>query len=270
LRAGGAELWIDQLDISPGQHWDNAIETALKNCPAFLVILSPRSVGSRNVLDEVHYALEEGKKILPVMYESCELPFRLRRLQYIDFTRNYEASLNACLAHVSTLFGGDEVLETTPKPAPSRGLPAGPAEVNELIRSPSSERLNGKRFLWVDDRPSNTRYERKALEELGAEIHLAIDTSDALLITNEIAFDFIISDMARPSGQRAGYILLSHLREMNANVPFVIYAGSNSPQYKTEAIRAGAVGSTNNPHELFEMIFAALDQRASRKAQPLR
>ena len=29
LRAGGADLWIDQLDIKLGEHWDCAIEDAL-------------------------------------------------------------------------------------------------------------------------------------------------------------------------------------------------------------------------------------------------
>ncbi|HEY4857561.1 MAG TPA: TIR domain-containing protein [Xanthobacteraceae bacterium] len=258
LRNGGAQLWIDQLDISPGEHWDKAIEAALKSCPAFLVILSPRSVSSSNVSDEVHYALEEGKKILPVMYQACELPFRLRRLQYIDFTKDYKASLTACIAHVKTLFGEAVASETAAKPMKPADSTAEAAREDELIRSQSRERLNGTRFLWVDDRPSNNRYERKALEELGAEIHLAIDTNDAILITNEIAFDLIISDMGRPSDQRAGYALLSKLRKMNVNVPFIIYAGSSSPEYTKEAIRAGAVGYTDNPHDLLEMILTAV------------
>ena len=77
LRSAGVNLWIDQLDIRPGEHWDSAIEAALKECPSFLIILSPQSVVSQNVKDEVHFALEEGKKILPIMAEKCELPFRV-------------------------------------------------------------------------------------------------------------------------------------------------------------------------------------------------
>src|ERR1700730_5928458 len=82
LRNGGAQLWIDQLDISPGEHWDKAIEAALKSCPAFLVILSPRSVSSSNVSDEVHYALTEEKTgLVPCIVENGEADAAIARLR---------------------------------------------------------------------------------------------------------------------------------------------------------------------------------------------
>jgi|SRR5579862_358398 len=257
LRKAGAELWIDQLDIRPGEHWDNAVEAALKECPAFLVILSSRSVSSHNVLDEVHYAIEEAKKILPIMYETCKLPFRLRRLQYIDFTEHYEDALKACVAHVRMLFG-QTASATLPRTTKLDGLSDELNKLDQVIRTQSSERLSGKRFLWVDDQPSNNRYERKALEELGAEIHLAIDTKDAMLIAREMAFHLVISDIARPSSGRAGYTLLANLRKANLDIPVVFYTGSNAERDRKEAIRAGAVGCTNSPYDLLEMIVTAL------------
>ena len=44
------------------------------------VVLSPRSVTSQNVMDEVSYALEEGKRVVPIVCEDCKVPFRLRRV----------------------------------------------------------------------------------------------------------------------------------------------------------------------------------------------
>jgi hypothetical protein len=44
-------------------------------------------------MDEVSYALEEHKKVVPVLLEDCEIPFRLRRLQYADFSGNRETGL---------------------------------------------------------------------------------------------------------------------------------------------------------------------------------
>src|SRR5262249_50592136 len=38
-------------------------------------------------------ALEVGKDIFPVIVEECNVPFRLRRLQFIDFTVGYEKGL---------------------------------------------------------------------------------------------------------------------------------------------------------------------------------
>jgi hypothetical protein len=90
LRAAGASLWLDGLDIVGGQRWDRAIEESLRDCKGMIVVLSPASVASDNVMDEVSYALEEQKIVIPVLYRDCTLPFRLRRLQYIDFTKDYK------------------------------------------------------------------------------------------------------------------------------------------------------------------------------------
>ena len=97
LREGGAGVWIDQLDIAPGQRWDRAVEDALAKCAQLLVILSPTAVESTNVMDEVNLALEDGKTVVPVLHRECNIPFRLRRLQYVDLTLNYEAGLDRLL-----------------------------------------------------------------------------------------------------------------------------------------------------------------------------
>src|SRR5262245_53328851 len=81
LRAAGADCWLDQLDILGGQRWDEAVQAALMSCPGMLAVLSPSSVASQNVMDEVSYALEEGKHVVPVLYQKCAVPFRLRRVQ---------------------------------------------------------------------------------------------------------------------------------------------------------------------------------------------
>jgi len=86
LRKTGAKIWLDQLDIKPGTRWDNSIEKALDNSHSLIVVLSKSAVESNNVMDEVSYAIEEGKTIYPLLLEECDVPFRLRRLQFADFT----------------------------------------------------------------------------------------------------------------------------------------------------------------------------------------
>ena len=97
LKAAGASVWLDQLDIAPGQRWDRAVEDALTNCPRMVVILSPASVNSTNVMDEVSFALEEQKTVIPVIYRDCTVPFRLRRVQYVDFRQDYARGLQELL-----------------------------------------------------------------------------------------------------------------------------------------------------------------------------
>jgi hypothetical protein len=93
LRAAGIDLWIDQLDIPTGSRWDREIEKALKAWPNFVVLLSPAAVESDNVLDEVAYALDHKKTILPVIITKCDVPLRLRRLQHIDLAAGEAAGI---------------------------------------------------------------------------------------------------------------------------------------------------------------------------------
>jgi hypothetical protein len=94
LKKAGLDIWFDQLDIPTGARWDDEIEKALDKSETFLIILSSESIQSQNVKDEIGYAVDAGKHILPVVLENCNVPFRLRRFQYVDFTnRPYENSL---------------------------------------------------------------------------------------------------------------------------------------------------------------------------------
>ena len=97
LRQHGAAVWLDQLDINPGERWDSTVEQALANCPKMLLILSPDSVDSTNVMDEVSFALEEHKTVIPVLYRDCKIPFRLRRVQYVDARPGYDWGLRELL-----------------------------------------------------------------------------------------------------------------------------------------------------------------------------
>ena len=97
LKASGADVWIDQLDIEPGQEWDNAIEIALSGASRMILILTPESVESRKVRNEIAYALDEDKLIIPILYKDCTVPLQLRRVQYIDFRNDYARGLQTLL-----------------------------------------------------------------------------------------------------------------------------------------------------------------------------
>lgn len=116
LRAAGASVWIDQLDIDPGQLWDRAVQSALESSPSVLIILSPASVKSDNVMDEISFALDQKKALIPVLYRDCDIPFRIRRFQHIDFRSDYDRmleELRKCL-HI----GGTVAISSTASAAP--------------------------------------------------------------------------------------------------------------------------------------------------------
>ena len=129
LRTHGISIWVDQLDIRPSEHWDRAIERAVSSCRGIVVVLSPRSVASDNVADEISFAIDGGKGVLPVMIERCNLPLRITRMQVIDATGNYDKALEQCVAELRR--GKEPVPELTSRPEKT-AIPA--AEVESIAR----------------------------------------------------------------------------------------------------------------------------------------
>jgi hypothetical protein len=117
LKAASLDPWIDQRNIGTGQ-WDRQVEKALKESPAMILILTPRSAESENVADEWSYFLDNKKPILPILLEQCEIPFRLRRLQYIDFTKDYQSAFAALLRELQRIGLNDQGSSYVPQTIP--------------------------------------------------------------------------------------------------------------------------------------------------------
>lgn len=77
IREWGHRIWIDEA-IRPTDEWPETIARAIQGCSIFVLFLTANSAGSRNVRNEVHFALEETKPILAVYLERTELPGGLR------------------------------------------------------------------------------------------------------------------------------------------------------------------------------------------------
>ena len=102
LKAAGFPLWIDQLDIPTDARQDDELEIALIECSIFMVILTPDSTASENVKDEIGFAIDNGKRTLPILLENAIVPLRLRRFQYVDFTtKSYEDNVGIIRVVVS-------------------------------------------------------------------------------------------------------------------------------------------------------------------------
>ena len=97
LTKNNIDNWLDTRDIPAGRQWDNSIEQGIRDCTHFVVILSPHSVASENVKDEIGFAIGERKEIVPVLFKDCNPPLRIQRLQQSDFRRSYEDGFNRLL-----------------------------------------------------------------------------------------------------------------------------------------------------------------------------
>jgi hypothetical protein len=106
LKEAGANVWLDQLDIPAGERWDRAVEGALAGSPMMIVVLSAPSVASVNVMDEVSYALGKQKTVIPILIQDCAIPFRLLRIQHVDFRRDYARGMTALLKQLGVRDAG--------------------------------------------------------------------------------------------------------------------------------------------------------------------
>jgi CheY-like chemotaxis protein len=150
---------------------------------------------------------------------------------------------------------------TTPEES-AREARAAISVVAETVTPQVIRHAGRSTILWVDDIPSNNKHERQALEALGVSFVLSTSTEDALERLRTRSFDVIISDMGRPPDPQAGYTLLDKIRASGDKTPFIIYAGSRAPEHQAEARRRGALGCTNRPSELFEMVLSALRRKS--------
>jgi len=97
LARQGYNNWFDVRSIPRGANWDSEVGRGLKQSDVMLVLLSPTSVASPNVNDEWSYFISEKKKILPLLIQPCDVPFRLSRRQWVDFTKGYDQGFSELL-----------------------------------------------------------------------------------------------------------------------------------------------------------------------------
>jgi serine/threonine protein phosphatase PrpC len=82
LRGQGVEVWTDTA-IYFGDRWPEVIEEKIDSCVAFVVVMSPAARESAWVGREVLHALEQGKRMFPLLLSGRKL-FVVGNLQYED------------------------------------------------------------------------------------------------------------------------------------------------------------------------------------------
>jgi TIR domain len=186
LKAAGAGVWLDQLDIEPGQEWDTAIENALKQSPRTLLVLSPSSVKSRNVLNEINFALEEKKVIIPVLHRDCIIPLQLRRIQYIDFRTDYAFGLKALLKNLNAQ-GSEQGVPPSSKA--SRESSLSQPEEDDRKNQPKHEQENGRKISKSEEtglRKGSQRKTREASEGVETAVMNGVDSPQPLSAKNYV------------------------------------------------------------------------------------
>ncbi len=86
--------WYDKQDLRVGQSIVGEINEALRSVRYLLIVLSPRSVRSKWVQEELNAGLMRqiaagGVFLLPALFEPCEIPPLLAHRRLVDFSTTY-------------------------------------------------------------------------------------------------------------------------------------------------------------------------------------
>jgi len=92
LKKDNLNPWIDDHYLFPGSDWDQVVRKTIRNCRFFIVFLSSNAINKRGYIQrEIREALavaeelpEDKVFIIPVRIETCEVPERLKKWQWID------------------------------------------------------------------------------------------------------------------------------------------------------------------------------------------
>ncbi|NOT04024.1 MAG: TIR domain-containing protein [Anaerolineales bacterium] len=85
LEKAGYDVWWDITDLRGGDDWVRTLPAAIEASQFFIIVLTPNSTTSEWVQKEYTQALTLHKKIIPLMFEACDVPFSLNTINYTNF-----------------------------------------------------------------------------------------------------------------------------------------------------------------------------------------
>ncbi|HEY6340323.1 MAG TPA: toll/interleukin-1 receptor domain-containing protein [Bryobacteraceae bacterium] len=102
LKGRGFDVWYSEWELGVGDSLASAIQRGIREASWLVVVLSPDSVRSRWVREELNAGFarqlaEERVYILPVLHKDCEIPIFLRDWIYADFRTDYSSGLQKLL-----------------------------------------------------------------------------------------------------------------------------------------------------------------------------
>lgn len=102
LKNAGANPWLDEVDLLPGQDWRNAITTAISESRYFIALISSKSVGKRGfvqkefkqALDVLDEFPESDVFLIPARVDDAEPSYaKLKKLHRVDLFPDWNSGI---------------------------------------------------------------------------------------------------------------------------------------------------------------------------------
>ncbi|HEX6899800.1 MAG TPA: toll/interleukin-1 receptor domain-containing protein [Thermoanaerobaculia bacterium] len=115
LKMAGVPVWMDEIKLEPGDHFQQKIEDAMEQSRVVVVFVGPSGLGDyqkREVAVALKLESEGALRVIPVILpgvtgESGVPPF-LRTLHYVDFRRPESHPFQKLLSGIRTVIGEDK------------------------------------------------------------------------------------------------------------------------------------------------------------------
>jgi hypothetical protein len=121
LQTAGHEVWFDR-SISGGQQWWNEILRRVRECDVLIFALSPEAMESRACGEELRYARQLDKGILPLLVadgvRTDLLPRPLSDIQYIDYRSPDRRTYFALSRALNSFESAPPLPDPLPEPPP--------------------------------------------------------------------------------------------------------------------------------------------------------
>ena len=117
----GFEVWMDKIDLLPGQRWQQEIPRAIRRADFILIFFSRNSVAKRGYVQrEFRLALDtledmppDAIHTIPIRLDDCEIPEQFHHLQWSDISE--EGEFDRIVQALR--FGMEQRQSFTPEPA---------------------------------------------------------------------------------------------------------------------------------------------------------
>lgn len=95
LMQRGIDVWFDAWEVSAGESITDRVEDGLLGTDAFIILMSPPSMVSRWVREELRVALQrrlrdEDFRVIPILLTECKIPAFLQDYRYVDWRTTVE------------------------------------------------------------------------------------------------------------------------------------------------------------------------------------
>ena len=140
LLDAGFDVWMDKINLLPGQRWQQEIPQAIRHSDFILIFFSKNSVAKqgyvqrefRLALDTLEEMPPDAIHTIPIRLDDCQIPEQFRPLQWSDLSEEGEFARIVQALRVGMeqrqQFTPEPALEPPPEPTPDKGRPFSGAE----------------------------------------------------------------------------------------------------------------------------------------------